>query len=111
LVLFRLNPEGHLPTKLTPRFEGPFIVERQYKNDVLCKHVILGTTKEFHVTRLKLFHGTIVEEASEIAMLDQDQFRIDCILAYRGNPLTRTTMSFEVKFIDGSILWKPWDKT
>ena len=109
LVLFRLNPETHLPTKLTPRFDGPFIVERQYKNDVLCRHVILGTTKEFHVTRLKLFHGTL-EQAKEIAMLDQDQYLIDRILAYRGNPLTRTTMSFEVRFNDGSVVWKPWDR-
>jgi len=43
-------------------------------------------------------------------MIDNNQFVIDSILAYRGNPMIRTTMEFEVKFADGSVVWLPWNK-
>jgi hypothetical protein len=109
LVLFQLNPDDHLPTKLTPKFRGPYEVIEQKKNDVRCRHIILGDVKEFHVTRLKLFTGSR-EEAMRVAMVDNDQYTIVRIAAYRGDPLTRTTMEFEVHFADGSVVWLPWSK-
>ena len=42
-------------------------------------------------------------------MEDVNQFEVDEILAWRGDPSLRTTMEFEVKFKDGDIMWKPWD--
>jgi hypothetical protein len=82
---------------------------QQIKNDVDCRHIILGHVKTFHVSRLKIFHGS-EEEAKRVAMVDNNQFVIDSILAYRGDPMTRTTMEFEVKFADGSIVWLPWNR-
>jgi hypothetical protein len=61
------------------------------------------------VSRLKIFHGS-EEEAKRVAMVDNNQFVIDSFLAYRGDPMTRTTMEFEVKFADGSVVWLPWSK-
>jgi hypothetical protein len=109
LVLFQLNPDNPLPTKLTPKFKGPYEVIEQYKNDVRCRHIILGDVQEFHVTRLKLFTGSY-EEAKRVAMIDNDQYTIVQFIAYRGNPLVRTTMEFEVQFGDGSVVWLPWSK-
>ena len=37
-------------------------------------------------------------------MLDNDQFVVDSILAYRGDPDQRTSMEFEVRFSDGTIV-------
>ena len=109
LVLFEYDKNFPLPTKLSPKYIGPYIVLQQIKNDVDCRHIILGHVKQFHVSRLKIFHGSI-EEAKRVAMIDNNQFVIDTILTYRGNPMTRTAMEFEVKFADGSIVWLPWNK-
>ena len=109
LVLFQHDPNFPLPTKLSPKYIGPYIVLQQVKNDVNCRHIILGHVKQFHVSRLKIFHGS-EEEAKRVAMVDNNQFVIDSFLAYRGDPMTRTTMEFEVKFADGSVVWLPWSK-
>ena len=109
LVLFQRDPNFPLPTKLSPKFVGPYEVIEQYKNDVTARHVILGHVKTFHLSRLKTFHGTL-EAAKHIAMVDNNQFVVDSILAYRGDPMIRTTVEFEVKFADDSVVWLPWSK-
>jgi hypothetical protein len=45
-----------------------------------------------------------------MAQLDFDEHQMECFLAYRGNPLKRTSMEFLVKFCDGDIVWLPWSK-
>jgi len=109
LILFQLNPNESLPSKLTPKFYGPYEVISQVKNDITCKHIILGHVKVFHVTRVKMFHGSL-PEAKRMAMLDNDQYVITRFVAYRGDPDVRTTMEFEVLFEDGSLVWLPWSK-
>jgi len=44
-VLFRLNPDNPLPTKLSSPFLGPYKVIQQRKNDVECQHLVMGTIK------------------------------------------------------------------
>ena len=109
LVLWQRDPNIPLPTKLSPKFVGPYEVISQNRNDVTCRHIVLGHTKVFHVSRLKIFHGSI-EEARRVAMIDNDQFTITDFKAYRGNPMLRTSMEFEVSFEDGSLVWLPWSK-
>jgi len=110
LVLFQRDPNAcFLPSKLTPKFIGPYEVINQHKNDVTCRHIIMGDIKVLHVSRLKIFHGSM-EEAKKVAMLDNDQYTIDKFIAYRGDPETRTTMEFEIKFQDGSIVWQVYSK-
>jgi hypothetical protein len=58
---------------------------------------------------LKLFDGT-KDEAYKQALLDHDQFVIDKFQAYRGDPETRQTVEFEVKFVAGAIKWLPWSR-
>jgi hypothetical protein len=106
-VLFQHNPNDPLPTKLSPRYLGPFQVVKQYKNDVECQSLIHGDIQTFHVTRLKLFHGSS-DEAKQLAQLDNDQYTIDAFITYRGDPLVRTTIEFHVKFADNSLVWLPW---
>jgi hypothetical protein len=61
------------------------------------------------VERVKIFHGNR-EEAFRLAQIDTDQFEVDKILAYRGDPLKRTSVEFEVKYADGQVLWVPWSQ-
>ncbi len=75
LVLFQLNPDQPKPTELTSAYLGPYEVLKQIKNDVEVRHVSLGVVKQFHVTRLKLFAGTM-QEAKVIALWDADQYVI-----------------------------------
>ena len=60
--------------------------------------------REYHVERLKPFFGTGTE-AVELAQRDNDQFDVERILAYRGDPETRTTMEFNVLFRSGDVVW------
>jgi hypothetical protein len=106
-VLWQLNPEENLPSKLTAKFAGPYEVLQQSKNDVDCKHVTLGHIKTFHVSRLKLFFGS-KDEAIRAALHDQSQYEIDKILSYSGDPMKRITMDFKTLFKDGSIVWVPY---
>jgi len=68
----------------------------------------MGFVTKFPVEWLSVFVKTRVE-ALKLAMEDVDQFEVDEILAWKGDPSLRTTMEFEVKFKDGDIVWKPWD--
>ncbi len=54
--------------------------------------------------RLKPFFGTR-SEAVELAKRDSDQFDVERILAYRGDPEIRTTMEFNVLFKSGDAVW------
>jgi hypothetical protein len=89
------------------RYSGPYIVLTQRKNDVSCRHRATGQVKEFFVGDLKLFIGND-DEALRMAMLDADQFVVDKFLAYKGDPMSRLSMEFLVRFADGSTHWLPW---
>jgi phospholipid-translocating ATPase len=108
LILYQYPTDKPLPHKLLIPYAGPYEVIQQIKNDIECRHVSHGVVKKFHVDEVKLFFGT-KDEAYNLAMTDANQYVVDVILAYRGDPLMRTTMEFLVKFQDGSEHWKPWD--
>jgi hypothetical protein len=93
--------------KLLPKYKGPYLVLSHEKNDVTVRDFIHGNIETFPVDKLKVFHGT-EQEARQAAMLDNDQYELEVILAYRGDPEKRTSMEFEVKFMDGTIKWLPW---
>jgi hypothetical protein len=108
-VLYHRGSAMH-NNKLLPTFKGPYKVITHYRNDVTCRNLITDAIEPaFQASRLKMWHGT-AEEAFKAAMLDNDQFVVDSIIAYRGDPDQRTSMEFEVRFSDGTIVWKPWDK-
>jgi hypothetical protein len=109
LILALRSEEGVRPNKLAAKWTGPHKVVAQYKNDVEAKHVVDGRISKFHVDRVKIFAGT-VEEAFKVAQHDKDQYEIEEILAYRGDPFQRSSMQFEVKFADQEILWISWSQ-
>jgi hypothetical protein len=46
-------------------------------------------------------------EAKRIARIDQKQFLVSRVVAYRGDPQLRTTMEYLVNYEDGDELWRP----
>ena len=108
LVLWDLLelPTDHKPTKLTPRYSGPYEVVTQTQNDVQCKHVNLGTVHTFHVERLHAFFGSR-DDALRVARLDQDQYEISAINYYTENVFKRQSLLFNVSFADGSVIDLP----
>jgi hypothetical protein len=108
-VLYHRGTTMH-NNKLLPIFKGPYKVITHYRNDVTCRNLVTDAIEPaFQASRLKMWHGT-EEEAFKAAMLDNDQFVVDGIIAYRGDPDQRTSMEFEVRFADGTVVWKPWDR-
>jgi hypothetical protein len=68
-----------------------------------------GLVKDFHVTRLKMFHGS-KEAGRAAAMLDADEYEVQEVLAWKGCVEERSYMWFKLKFSDGEVVWKEWDK-
>jgi hypothetical protein len=102
LVLFnaRENPGDMLPSKLSPSWLGPYEVLGQSKNDVRMRHCCMHTEVTQHLSRLKPFFGSL-EEAKSISQLDYNQFLIQSINYFTGNPHVRSSMEFNVTFLNG----------
>jgi len=102
LVLFnaREKPGDMLPSKLSPSWLGPYEVLEQRKNDVRMRHCCMRTEATQHLSRLKPFFGSF-EDAKRIAQLDYNQFLIHTINYFTGNPFVRTSMEFNVTFLNG----------
>ena len=96
----REQPTDHLKSKLSPTWMGPYKVISQRKNDLTCIHVVAHTTHVLHIDRVKPFFGTL-EEAQNMAKLDDNQYDILSINFYVGNPHKRTSMAFNVTFNTG----------
>jgi len=104
-VLFENGPK--VTPKMTHRFLGPYLVKGQVANDVTCQHMASGEVKKYDIAKLKLYAGT--REAAELmARRDQDQHVIERFLSHTGDPFTRTSMTFKVKFMDGDVMEVPY---
>jgi hypothetical protein len=96
------HPKDHLPSKLTPRYSGPFRVLEQRNNDIKCIHVVTHDIKVFHVSRVRPFFGS-ESAAYEVAKLDKDQYQIISIRGFIGNPNVRKSLHFFVEFESSTI--------
>ncbi len=109
LVMYRLLKMDRAD-KLTPRNQGPYeVVHHGDTNWVDVRDLVFGDVKTFDQSDLQIFVGT-KEDATRLAQFDHNQFIIDSIVAHRGNPDTRTTMEFEVRYLDKTVQWQPWSK-
>ena len=104
LVLWERDRTKPRPTKLSAPNHGPWEVIKQEHNIVLCRHVISEKVEPLHVTRLRLFSGTI-EEAKDVALRDDDQYMVVAITAWKGSPDVRSNMQFWVEYDDGDAMW------
>ena len=98
----REHPGDMRPEKLSPNWFGPYRVLGQERNDIVCEHVVMRTMWKFHTARCKPYFGSL-EEATEHARYDYNQFMVRSVVSFVGNPHKRSTMQFVVKFdVNGS---------
>ena len=96
--------------KLQPKWLGPYKVLKHEGNNVTCVSLIRPITFVFHVSVLELWVGND-EDAFKMAMIDDNQYRIKRILSHTGDPFTRSSMTFQVEYEDGTIVDnRGWDK-
>jgi hypothetical protein len=96
-------------SKLAPRWSGPYYIDDVYKADITCKHMVTGKVKVVHMENLKPFFGS-TSEAYRAAMCDDDQYLIENIIGYTGDPERRSSMSFLVLFEDGDQIYVPYNQ-
>lgn len=109
LVLLVRDTSKPRPTKLSPAYIGPFEVISHEGNTVEVRHPVVHNIQHLHVSKVKLFAGTL-QDAFQTALEDYNQYEIETILTYAGDPLKRTALDFEVRFKDSSVLWLPYSK-
>ncbi len=108
-VLKQIDMSKPRPSKLHPQFLGPYEVISHIGNDIQVRNIITGEIRTFHVDMVKIFHGNR-DQAYQLAMIDTEQYEVDYIISYRGDPKTRSTTEFLVKYKDGDELWVPYSK-
>jgi hypothetical protein len=100
---------GNNRNKLASRYTGPYVIQKVYKADITCKHIVTGKIREVHMEHLKPFFGT-TDDAYRAAMTDDDQHMIHNISNYKGDPELRSGMEFKVLFADGDDIWLPYNQ-
>ena len=95
--------------KLDTLWLGPYEVIKHERNTVTVRHLVSGKDSPRHVSTLKVCSASR-EEAYEAALRDQDQHVVKALLAWRGDPTTRTRMQFLVEYSDGDVLWQQWSQ-
>ena len=109
-VLVKMDADGNRPpTKLSPRYFGPYQVIEQHKNDITCRHVVRHRTIQAHVERVKPFYGN-AQAAHEAALRDYDEYDVVAIDAYAGEPTKRKTLKFRVIYASGLSKWLPYSE-
>jgi phospholipid-translocating ATPase len=108
-VLHQQDTKSPRTSKLSPAYLGPYLVITQHKNDVTARHMSSGIVKVLHVEQLKRFYGSEAE-AKAAANIDQDQFEVERIIGYRGDPTKRSSIQFGLLFKAGDIVWKYYCK-
>ena len=100
LVLARDSPKVG---KTHGKYLGPYIVQGQRSNDVDLVHLSSHKRRTVHVSDVKAFHGDLAQ-ATALAMEDDDEYELEEILYYEGNPLIRSTLGFHCKFANDDEL-------
>ena len=98
------------PSKLSPRWAGPFEIVGVGKrlNVYECRDLSNGKVLRMHVSRLKEFRGENNSKLPELAALDKREFVVEKIVQHRGDPGSRQKMEFLVHWAAGDETWEPW---
>ena len=90
------------------RWLGPYEVVGQEKNDVTIRSLVdAETILEVPVVRLRAYHGDR-DKAIELARIERGEHAINRIVSYRGDPMNRGTLGFNVEFEDGTVMEKTY---
>lgn len=107
-----LNHPTDPPTRLHARKRGPYQIIKFHKNDYTIRNLINHKELTVNVTRLIPFvYDPLYTDPRHVAMADNQEFEIDCILAHRGNLNLKSTLEFKVRWLgynETADTWEPW---
>ena len=103
----RLAPKRNT---FAPKRLGPYVVISHISNTVLVRSLVDSSDQQLDVTDCVMFDGSM-DQAIELARQDDHQFVVDAITAWRGNPSTRSTLSFRTTFQSGDTSWMQYTST
>jgi len=95
------HPNNTKPTKLSPRWRGPFVITAVDGPYVVIKSLIDDYEGKLHSARCKEFHLSAGTDPKALAALDSDEYFIDTITAHSPISLTgpKKLWKFQVKWV------------
>ena len=94
---------------MLPPFAGPYKVLKHINNEVTILHPCKTESQIVHSEDLYMFYGT-TQDAIDASLRDDDQYFINKIIDYRGDPERRTELSFLIQYMDSSTSWVKYSK-
>ena len=99
------------PDKLMATWRGPYLVVRRDNQTYYCRDMITGVVTPFFIDRLKVYFASNELSNEEVALRDKDEYYVDKILEYQGNPKRKKTLRFKVRWLgysDEDDSWEPY---
>jgi hypothetical protein len=100
--------------KLTPRWMGPMQVMSRREQDYTLRNVLDNGRAKYFINRLKLYNSDPLVTDVEAALLDANQYLVEKIISFTGNPKKVSTLKFKVKWVgydrEEDLSIEPWSE-
>ena len=97
LVLVKYPKQS--PSKLATRYFGPGEILSRSGNHYRVKNILDASIQLVHLDRLKVYHHDKFMSATEAAMLDNHEFKVEAIIDHVGSPSKKSTMLFRIRWL------------
>lgn len=97
------------PSKLSARWAGPYRVVAKDSNNLSLEDLTGGPSKVVDVSRVKPFLVAPGVDPQAVAAADMGESLAISVLAHKGSPRQRSSLSFQIEWSDGDVTWEPWE--
>ena len=97
------------PDKLTPRWQGPFLVKKVEGNRYSCKDLRDRKIRQFDISRLKKYVEDPQRDNVQVAGVDHQEYIVEAILSHRGPVKKKSKMEFLVRWAGYSEEENSWE--
>jgi len=97
LIFFNNNTKQFRDKMREAKRAGPYIVDSQSGNTVICKNCVLDTLHTFHLDEISIFAGSL-QDAQEVARFDKQQAIVSKIINHTGASAMISDLRFTIQF-------------